>query len=181
MPKGIDLRKLASKEYQAKKAAQDASTAYKVTNPDLPGLAGGAQPPKVVDKQKAATSDASPPKKKARITEASSAPSKKAEQTKTARPTKKGKSKEGDAAEGSAKEKIDPDEITVLTSPESPAEPFEPSFVCPNGHAITSHDSVAEDANVAITMLEALRLPKDMRNVPSNAERNATAICQLVA
>ena len=30
-------------------------------------------------------------------------------------------------------------------------------------------------------MLEALRLPKDMRNVPSNAERNATAICQLVA
>lgn len=179
MPRGFDLKKLAAKEYQAKKMAQDASSAYKVADSAIPAAGGSMPPPREVAKQKAPAPSDPPPAKKAKITEASSALPEKAEQTKTAPSSKKGKDKERGTAED-----VGHNDVSVpspVKGKEKKARPFKPSLMLPDARVITEEDSVSEDFSVAVTLLQAMSLPEDRKEVPTNWEHNMAEICQLVA
>jgi hypothetical protein len=185
MPEELNLRKLASFEFKAKKAALDASSQYKVTDPSIPGLGGPSAPPKRVKKK--APSSKGPVAKKAKATEASlskgastaeaSSAEAKANMAKPNPSKEKAKVVVSEADMEVLRQTYKPEEISTFTT----VAPFKPSLVSEHGHIVNVEDSVAKSSEVAITLLRGLSLPKDAAAVPFALEENMAELCQLVA
>lgn len=69
----------------------------------------------------------------------------------------------------------------ILNTGLAEGELFVPDFQCPDGHMISTGDSLEENPLLAMTLLKGLALPKDMESLESAKAKNMAELCLFLA
>lgn len=68
-----------------------------------------------------------------------------------------------------------------VTEADEPPEIFSPDFQCPDGHVITTADSLTDNPLLAMTLLNGVALPSDTGNLQEGKANNMDELCLFVA